>query len=207
VVPHGKACGQVSPAGCSQPTGRYRLPSPNYGPSKGKGHGPVGTCCNGGGDCSGAPKRWRVPAAKWWNLETSKPYKMRYKLPAGVTAERAVLQWTYQTSNSPEHYPETFWNCADIAIVARQPTAAPVPTMMPSRAPTRAPTPKTSAPAPTTGVPTSTPPPPGSCSCRSANPTTTDLWCEQSACDKVYVEEGFCRLDCASAPARNLRAV
>jgi hypothetical protein len=58
-------------------------------------------------------------------------------------------------------------------------------------------------------VPTSTPPPTDSCpvgSCRSTGVyNATDSWCEQTACDKAYVDGGVCY--CASAPTRNLRAV
>jgi hypothetical protein len=62
-------------------------------------------------------------------------FKMRFKLPAGVTCERCVLQWYWLTGNScvppgdprgdkvqmgtcgkSATPPEEFWNCADIAI-------------------------------------------------------------------------------------------
>ena len=45
-------------------------------------------------------------------------YTMRYFLPEGVTCERCVLQFQYVTGNSQDKYPEAFWNCADIKIVA-----------------------------------------------------------------------------------------
>lgn len=43
-------------------------------------------------------------------------YIMQYKLPAGVTCSRCVLQWYWRTGNSPGAFPEEFWNCADIKI-------------------------------------------------------------------------------------------
>jgi hypothetical protein len=62
-------------------------------------------------------------------------FKMRFKLPAGVTCDRCVLQWYWLTGNScvppgdprgdkvqmgtcgkSPTPPEEFWNCADIAI-------------------------------------------------------------------------------------------
>ena len=62
-------------------------------------------------------------------------FKMRFKLPAGVTCDRCVLQWYWLTGNScvppgdprgdkaqmgtcgvSNTPPEEFWNCADIAI-------------------------------------------------------------------------------------------
>ncbi len=197
------------------------LPPPEYGSSRGRGHGPVGTCCNGGGDCSGAPKRWRVPSVSSYSL--ARPYKMRYKLPAGVAAERAVLQWTYQTSNSPNSYPETFWNCADIAILAGHPTAAPEPSPAPSTltpsspAPSSpgpsSPAPSTPVPSPSSAAPTARPSPTGApvpspttsapapTCCRSVSPVTTDLWCQQTGCDPLYVEGGFCQDDCGGVQA------
>ena len=78
------------------------------------GTGPVGSCCNNGGDCSNQQHnddRWVLPG------QTSNGvYTMHYQLPDGVTCERCVLQWYYQTGNSPDGYPEAFWNCADIEI-------------------------------------------------------------------------------------------
>ena len=138
-------------------------------------NGPVGTCCRGGGDCSGAPKRWVLPDPSKAGLM----YKLRYKLPAGVTAQRAVLQWTYQTGNSIDGYPETFWNCADIAIVA----GAPVPTLPPSTLP------------PSTLPPTSG----GDAGCYSISPQVPDAWCQGVKCDPVY--SAYCQAGTGSPSA------
>ncbi|GBG28983.1 Hypothetical Protein FCC1311_052042 [Hondaea fermentalgiana] len=87
---------------------------------------PTGSCCNNGGDCSqpnSNKERWVVPLA-----EAGPVYTMRYSLPEGVTCDRCVLQWYYQTGDdeiaydAPNGlatflYPAGTWNCADIAIV------------------------------------------------------------------------------------------
>ena len=45
-------------------------------------------------------------------------YTIDLKIPAGVECERCVLQMTYVTANSADGWPETFWNCADVAVVS-----------------------------------------------------------------------------------------
>lgn len=75
----------------------------------------------------------RLDGAK--DLESSaKQYTLKFKLPAGVTCERCVLQWHYESENScgipggpikknmvpcdQTQVMEEFWNCADVRIVA-----------------------------------------------------------------------------------------
>eukprot|EP00121_Abeoforma_whisleri_P010829 Awhi_evm1s9984 len=60
----------------------------------------------------GSGTKWRLPAS----TGSTVTYKMAYKLPGGVTCSRCVLQWYWETGNSPGAYPEEFWNCADIRI-------------------------------------------------------------------------------------------
>jgi hypothetical protein len=43
-------------------------------------------------------------------------YTIDLKLPVGIVCARCVLQWTYQTANSADGWPETFRNCADVEI-------------------------------------------------------------------------------------------
>ena len=152
--------------------------------------GPLGTCCRGGGDCSGAPKRWVLPDP----AKAGMTYTMRYKLPVGLTATRAVLQWTYQTGNSPDAYPEAFWNCADIAISgAGAPTLPPSPQPPSTSRPTPLPPTTTSTPNPSTLPPTSS-----GAGCHSISPQTTDDWCQQVACDPVY--SAFCQAGTPGSP-------
>ncbi|KAH8059359.1 hypothetical protein JL722_5382 [Aureococcus anophagefferens] len=121
---------------------------------------PWGTCCTdyapadkGGGACSDPEHnddRWMVPDGS-----TDTYYDMRYVLPAGVTCEHCVLQWTYVTGNSVDNFPEVFRNCADVRIV--------------DGGGSRAPSPRPTAPAPTpaaakeTPAPTTTPGRDGRC--------------------------------------------
>jgi len=91
-----------------------------------------GSCCRGGGTCSPeADNRDRLMFPG--NSMRSMPLK--FKLPAGVTCEHCVLQWLYVTGNSCDYYPEAFFNCADVKIVAsggsKAPTPAPAPTLKP----------------------------------------------------------------------------
>ena len=61
--------------------------------------------CNDGGSCSNPDSntdRWVLPDPSLAGMT----YNMRYKLPAGVTCPRCVLQWYYQTGNSVDGYPE-----------------------------------------------------------------------------------------------------
>lgn len=55
-------------------------------------------------------------------------FKMEYELPTGVTCDHCVIRWHYYTTNScsgPSSGAEEFWNCADVAIVAPDGSAAP----------------------------------------------------------------------------------
>lgn len=96
---------------------------------------------------------------------------LRYQLPMGLRCDNCVLQWWYLTGNScnppcvPEdpayprcdtfmgvcgspgsNYPEEFWNCADVRILARsgqvsQPPPAPPSQSVASPPPARPPPP------------------------------------------------------------------
>ena len=91
-----------------------------------------GSCCSGGGTCSpdaSNTDRFMFPG----NSILTVP--MKYKLPAGVTSDHAVLQWMYVTGNSPDSYPEGFFNCADIKIVAAGGSSAPTPAPPPTAKP------------------------------------------------------------------------
>ena len=75
---------------------------------------PHGSCCNGGGACTPPDAnrdRYVVDDAAFGNT-----YTIALKVPVGISCERCVLQWYYQTGNRPDSYPEAFWNCADISI-------------------------------------------------------------------------------------------
>jgi hypothetical protein len=138
---------------------------------------------------------------------TANPTTAAPTTSAPVTPAPTTSQPTTPTS-TPTKQPTTAAPTTPAPVTGSPTTPAPVTGSPTTPAPitpgskTSAPTPKTSAPASTTGAPTPTSPPPGSCSCHSASPVATDLWCEQTACDQVYIEGGFCRLDCASAPTR-----
>ena len=80
---------------------------------------PHGTCCNDGGDCSNPATnddRYVVEFSSTVSTTTVSTYTIVLQVPAGISCERCVLQWTYMTANSREAYPEAFWNCADVAI-------------------------------------------------------------------------------------------
>lgn len=98
-------------------------------------------------------------------------HMLRYQLPAGLRCDNCVLQWWYLTGNScnppcvpedPAHpkcdtsmgvcgtsgsnYPEEFWNCADVRILARsgpgsQPSPSPPSQSVASPPPARPPPP------------------------------------------------------------------
>ena len=169
---------------------------------------PVGSCCNGGGTCSpptANTDRWVIPEpTPGSGSYTTQTYTMRYKLPDSVVCPRCVLQWYYQTGNSPDGYPEGFWNCADITIEASNtvpvtPTTA-VTTKPSQKSPTQVPNSKTAQPStkptsaqPRKNLPTQIPsvkksvtpsviPPPSSKSplAQTANPTSGTV----TACGK-----------------------
>ena len=112
---------------------------------------PSGSCCRNGGTCSSPAAnrhRWMLPAPGVDGGE----YTVRVKIPSGVSCDHCVLQWMYQTANSIDHYPEAFWNCADIKVVGDNggapTTHAPVPA--PTAPTTSAPTTFTAHPTPPT---------------------------------------------------------
>ena len=59
--------------------------------------------------------KWKVPANTPWNINR---YTVKLRMPMGVSCERCVVQWYYQTGNSDGAYPEEFWNCADVEVLA-----------------------------------------------------------------------------------------
>ena len=83
---------------------------------------PAIRCCNGDGDCSPPSENRdryvieRSPDSPELGVYGVTEYVAVLKVPPGVVCDRCVLQWYYQTANSPSGYPEGFWNCADIAI-------------------------------------------------------------------------------------------
>jgi len=86
---------------------------------------PHGTCCNDGGPCSNPASNTDRYVLEFSGTDDplsesraffEKEYQIVLKVPSGISCERCVLQWTYQTANSRATYPETFWNCADVKI-------------------------------------------------------------------------------------------
>eukprot|EP00121_Abeoforma_whisleri_P005264 Awhi_evm1s4765 len=57
---------------------------------------------------------WQSPPVQY--NTGNRNYSMKFRLPKGLTCERCVVQWYWQTTNSIGDYPEEFWNCADITI-------------------------------------------------------------------------------------------
>ena len=106
---------------------------------------PHGSCCNGGGACSDPAHNtdryvveygvagYDKPAARG-DFQTT--YTVDLKIPAGIQCERCVLQWTYQTANSADGWPETFYNCADVRVInngaTHAATGAPITTGAPA---------------------------------------------------------------------------
>jgi len=83
----------------------------------------------------------------WFGKKPLGEYPMDFRLPAGVTCKRCVLQWHYESGNSctipgtPEQHimspnmvpcdqtgvMEEFWNCADVSILPGPPRPPPRP--------------------------------------------------------------------------------
>lgn len=166
---------------------------------------PHGSCCNGGGGCS-APEQntdryvlefgvngAELPASR---NEFQTTYAIDLKIPTGIKCERCVLQWTYQTANSADGWPETFRNCADIAVqtdgvVTEAPPADVTPTPAPAPAPASASS-SVASPIPAPPIP---PPPivtaPVSTTtgkrCVGKTTTAFDVWCAAT-----YVADSTC---------------
>ena len=119
------------------------------------GNWPRGSCCNGGGACSDPANntdRWVIPRA------SGEPYVIHLKVPVGIACERCVLQWYYQTGNSVDTFPESFWNCADVKILAEGTTGHATGCSHPGALPESPTPPPVSSPTPLP-APTPTPPP------------------------------------------------
>jgi hypothetical protein len=52
-----------------------------------------------------------------FGIPNGNTYTVDVVVPFDVECERCVLQMTYQTANSGDGYPETFWNCADVSVI------------------------------------------------------------------------------------------
>ncbi|GBG27222.1 Hypothetical Protein FCC1311_034442 [Hondaea fermentalgiana] len=141
-----------------------------------------GSCCRTGGTCSDPSdnrERWVLPKPQ------DEPYVMRYNIPEGISCERCVLQWFYQTGNSPDSYPEGFWNCADIRIINDGSTSPP------STAAT--PTLSVATPSPTSAIVASTSAPTTSSDQDNCfGNGVSDEWCRNTGCAQVYVDAGYC---------------
>lgn len=75
---------------------------------------PYGSCCNGGGACSPPANNTDRYCVEFASTKTD--YKIFLEVPS-VSCDRCVLQMLYQTGNSMDNFPETFYNCADIKIL------------------------------------------------------------------------------------------
>ena len=92
---------------------------------------PHGSCCNSGGACS-EPEHNLDRYILEFGVDSENPSREEYQteytldlmIPEGVECVRCVLQMTYMTANSADGFPETFWNCADVAVTAAATAAA-----------------------------------------------------------------------------------
>ena len=134
---------------------------------------PHGTCCNSGGTCSNpADNKDRYVIEYAPGGGGNKEYEIHLKLPA-VTCDRCVLQWAYQTANSRETYPETFWNCADVTIKATTYTGQTGCTVGDNSPPPPPPPPPATSPSPVSPSPSSQSPSPPT----PTPPKTYKGWC------------------------------
>ncbi|XP_028410304.1 uncharacterized protein LOC114532917 [Dendronephthya gigantea] len=140
----------------------------------------------------------RMPDGKSeWKLPPgSGVYTITLQLPRGLTCEHCVMQWWWSTANNwVNDKPESFVNCADIAILPRggkpRPTAKPRPTRPPK--PTRRPRP-TMRPRPTR--PTRPTRPAGkNCHALPNDPRPAmDNWCRLN-CARGYCPASLCICD------------
>jgi len=139
----------------------------------------------------GGGARWYLPDAGAGN-PYGDVYRMAYVLPAGVECERCVLQWYWQTGNSPGHYPEEFWNCADVRIASdveeaqhcNEVDVVATPSGVPSEdAPPANPELCVSCEA---VAPQGAQPASSVTACRSINATVSDQWCDAIACHEDF---------------------
>jgi predicted carbohydrate-binding protein with CBM5 and CBM33 domain len=107
---------------------------------------PKGSCCNDGGACSDPMANKDRYVLENASGGGPRNYQVNLKVPEDTQCNNCVLQWMYQTANSRDSYPETFWNCADVSVTANSNPGAPTPkpTPRPTPQPTNgaSPTPK-----------------------------------------------------------------
>ncbi|XP_078352211.1 uncharacterized protein LOC144636882 [Oculina patagonica] len=132
-----------------------------------------------------------------WRLTSSANdvFKIKLKLPGGLTCDHCVMQWWWTVGNNwgcdadgcgvgHGEKQETFVNCADIRITAKDGTVVTDP-------PTEAPSP--TVPVVTEPLPTNAPNPGG---CKAIGPwegnTAVDNWCVVN-CGKGYCPDYMCK--------------
>lgn len=138
---------------------------------------PSGSCCSGGGSCSDPLDNKDRYIAEFAGGGGVRNYDITLKVPEGMNCDNCILQWFYQTANSREAYPESFWNCADIAV--RDDGLV---TSKPPTSPTYTP------PTPTSAPPTTTPPTPTS--------TVTDCVDIQEGCQATWCGNEYWNSQC-----------
>lgn len=98
---------------------------------------PKGSCCNDGGACSEPSENKDRYVVEFAGDGGVRDYEVVLKLPNGIDCDNCILQWMYQTANSRETYPESFWNCADIAVKGGTGPVSPTPQVTPTPQPTQ----------------------------------------------------------------------
>lgn len=107
---------------------------------------PKGSCCNDGGACSDPMNNKDRYVLEFASGGGPRTYEIGLKIPEGIQCNNCILQWAYQTANSRDSYPETFWNCADISVTANGNPGTPTP--KPTPRPTTAVSPTSALPTP-----------------------------------------------------------
>jgi hypothetical protein len=116
---------------------------------------PSGSCCYDGGHCSDETNNDDRYVLEFAAGGGAKVYDIKLQIPTDVACDNCVLQWFYQTANSRETYPESFWNCADIEVAG---STGPVTPVSPTPRPTILPTPIVVQPAQPTDSPSTSSP-------------------------------------------------
>ena len=135
---------------------------------------------------------------KWFiDSKANEVFKIKLKLPRGLTCDHCVMQWWWNVGNSwgcdgprdcgmGKGEQETFVNCADIRITKSDGSLPPPP-------PTRPPPPTEKPPEPTKPLPTNAPNPKG---CKAVGHwkgnIAMDTWCVDS-CARGYCPGNICK--------------